>query len=59
LFISLFKKNKKYQKIVELLSNNRNGYTRMEIIDLLGFSDGGELSNIISDLVSCKFFKSL
>ena len=57
LFRSLFNDSINYRKVIELLSKKLEGMTREEILNQSGIS-GGELSRILSNLVSCDFIRS-
>ena len=57
LFRSLFKESSNYRRVIEFLSTKLIGLTREEISDGCNLS-GGELSKILSNLVSCDFIRS-
>lgn len=55
LFESVFVNPTATKAIVKLLSTNRNGFTRSEIVEKLHISDGGRLSRNLNALISCDF----
>lgn len=57
LFRSLFKDSKMYSRIVELLADKACGLTREEIIANLKITDGGKLSEMLKNLISCDFIR--
>lgn len=57
LFRSLFKESSIYRRIVELLAKKSVGMTREEIIASLKLSDGGSLSEVLQNLITCDFIR--
>lgn len=57
LYASLFDKSEQYIKVVTALSKKNKGLTRDEIIKGTGLSDGGALSEILSDLDNCDLIR--
>lgn len=57
LYASLFRDSKDYEKIVEILSRKKSGYTRDEIIATGKFTNGGGVSEKLEDLVQCDFIR--
>lgn len=57
LYASLFERSEQYVKVVSALSKKNKGLTREEIIMETGLSDGGGLSDILSDLDSCDLIR--
>ena len=55
LFSSVFSQPETVKRIVEALSGRRIGYTRSEIVDSTGISDGGTLSQCLLALIACDF----
>lgn len=55
LFDSVFVNPEAVKKIVEFLSSRNAGFTRREIIDKLGMSDGGRLSRNLNALIASDF----
>jgi AAA+ ATPase superfamily predicted ATPase len=53
LYKSLFRHSENHVKIVELLSKKTSGLTRQEIVDVSGFSDGGGLTKVLTELEEC------
>ena len=42
-----------------LLAKKQKGMTRVEIIDELGLSDNGKIGEMLENLVSCDFLRSI
>lgn len=57
LFRSLFNDSGKYKNVVELLAKNGRGMTRKEIQKSLKFPEGGQLTKILDNLISCDFVR--
>lgn len=57
LFNSLFRNAGDYMEVIRLLSGNRDGYTRTEIVDKLKVADNGHLSTILENLEHCDFIR--
>lgn len=57
LYKSLFKKSEEYVKIISALSKRRGGYTRDEIVDVTGLSNGGGLTRRLDELEQCNFIR--
>lgn len=57
LFRSLFKESAIYRRIVELLARKSIGMTRDEIMESLGITYGGKLSEAIKNLIICDFVR--
>lgn len=55
LFRSLFSDSDKYMSIVRLLSENREGYNRQQIMDKLQLTSGGGLTDILRALIASDF----
>ncbi|SDH92132.1 hypothetical protein SAMN05421493_105147 [Pseudobutyrivibrio sp. 49] len=55
LFASTFKNPDKIQKIVEVLSKRSSGFTRNEISEKAGISNGGTLTEMLSALIASDF----
>ena len=53
MFGSLFNDAPVYKRIVELLSQKAKGMTRKEILDLLGLTDNGNLTEMLKNLCNC------
>ena len=56
LFRSLFRESKLYKDVIETLSSRMTGMTQKEIREITGI-DGGVLSVILKNLVSCDFIR--
>ncbi len=56
LYDSLFGKSEQYRAVISLLTKNGKGLTRKEISEQLK-SNGGNLSDILTDLVNCDFIR--
>lgn len=57
LFRSLFKEATIYSRIVELLAAKASGFSREEIISALNISDGGKLTEVVRNLITCDFIR--
>lgn len=57
LYKSLFKKSEDYVKIITALSKRRSGYTRDEIVQATGLSNGGGLTRRLDELEQCNFIR--
>ena len=58
LYASLFNNADDYEKIVEVLSGNRSGLTRKEIIERTGIKSGNRITTILNDLEYTGFIRS-
>ena len=58
LFSSLFDHAENYEKIVEILSSNRNGLTRKEILEKAKMKSGNKITTILNNLEYCGFIRS-
>lgn len=57
LFRSLFKDSSIYRKVVELIASKSMGLTREEIASSLKLSKGGNLTEVLNNLISCDFLR--
>ena len=57
LFRSLFKDSKTYRKVVETLSDKKKGMSRQEILQTLKMQEGGNLTEVLDNLVKCDFLR--
>jgi AAA+ ATPase superfamily predicted ATPase len=57
LYKSLFKKSEDYVKIIAALSKRRSGYTRDEIVEATGLTNGGGLTRKLDELEQCNFIR--
>jgi hypothetical protein len=57
LYDSLFGRSEKYRAVISTLSSCASGLTRKEIADKLQLESGGNLSEILEDLVNCDFIR--
>ena len=57
LFRSLFKDSKMYRNVVLALSTKLKGMTRQELLDVLKISEGGDLTEVLDNLVKCDFIR--
>lgn len=57
LFRSLFKDSKNYRRVVEVLSTKMKGMSRKELIEALKLKGGGQLSEILDNLLKCDFIR--
>lgn len=58
LYPALFDKPENYIKIIQVLAEKRQGFTRKEIIEQSRLPDGGSTSNIIEDLLASGFISA-
>lgn len=58
LFRSLFNDSSLYRQVVELLASKSEGLTRAEIKSMLKQPDGGNLSEVLTNLISCDFIRA-
>ena len=57
LFRSLFKDSTLYRQVVELLAKKAEGMTRSEIMKSLKIPTGGNLTEVLKNLISCDFLR--
>jgi len=57
LFRSLFKDSTIYRRVVELIATKSTGLSREEIADSLNLSKGGNLTEVLDNLISCDFIR--
>lgn len=57
LYKSLFKKSEEYVKIISALAKRRSGYTRDEIVETTGLTNGGGLTRKLDELEQCNFIR--
>lgn len=57
LFRSLFNDSKHYRRVVEILSDKLKGMTRKELMEALKMKGGGQLSEILENLIQCDFVR--
>jgi hypothetical protein len=57
LFRSLFKNSRLYKSVVEVLSSKLKGLTRLELMEAMHLPDGGDLSEVLDNLVKCDFIR--
>lgn len=57
LFRSLFNDASAYRRIVETLAKKAKGMTKREIIEELGITDNGNLTEILDNLCKCDFIR--
>ena len=57
LYKSLFKKSEDYVKIIAALGKRRGGYTRDEIVEATGLTNGGGLTRKLDELEQCNFIR--
>ena len=55
LYHSLFRHADSHIRVVETLAKNGAGFTRQELLKESGVSDGGGLSKVLAELLSCGF----
>jgi hypothetical protein len=58
LFSSLFDHSENYEKLVEVLSTNRNGLTRKEILEKIKLKSGNKITTILNNLEYSGFIRS-
>jgi hypothetical protein len=57
LFVSLFNRPEKHERIVTALGKKRKGLTREEIIAFSGLPNGGNVSTALKELTQCGFVR--
>ena len=57
LFRSLFKDSRIYRNVVEILATKLKGMTRQEILESLRLKEGGDLTEVLDNLVKCDFIR--
>ncbi len=57
LFRSLFNDSKHYRRVVEVLSDKLKGLTRKELVEALKIKGGGQLTEILDNLMKCDFIR--
>ena len=57
LFRSLFNENRLYKNVVLLLASKQKGMSRQEILESLKLQEGGALTDVLDNLVSCDFIR--
>ena len=57
LFRSLFKNSKIYRNVVLTLATKLKGMTRQELQETLKLKEGGDLSDVLDNLVKCDFIR--
>ena len=57
LFRSLFKDSKIYRKTIEVLATKLKGMTRKEILEVMKLKEGGELTEVLGNLIKCDFVR--
>ena len=57
LFRSLFKDSKLYRRVIETLSDKMHGMSRQELLEKLKLKEGGNLTEILDNLVKCDFIR--
>lgn len=57
LFRSLFNDSAIYKEVIELLARKAEGLTREEIMEALDVSEGGRLSEVLENLITCDFIR--
>lgn len=57
LFRSLFKDSKIYRNVVEALSSKMKGLNRKELMDTLKLKSGGQMSEVLDNLLKCDFIR--
>lgn len=57
LFRSLFRESSIYRKVVELLASKSIGLTRDEIMTSLKMPEGGTLTEVLNNLITCDFIR--
>lgn len=58
LYASLFNRPERYVQVISILSRNKSGMTRQEIIDDGNFKNNGDFTDILNDLEWCGFIRS-
>lgn len=57
LFRSLFKDSKIYRNVVLKLATRLKGMTRQELLETLKLKEGGDLTDVLDNLVKCDFIR--
>lgn len=57
LFRSLFKNSKIYKNVVLALATKLKGMTRQELMEVLRLKEGGDLTEVLDNLVKCDFIR--
>ncbi len=57
IFRSLFSNSTHYRRVVEVLSTRLRGMTRKELMEALRLKTGGQLSEILDNLIKCDFIR--
>lgn len=57
LFRSLFKDSKIYRNVVLALATKLKGMTRQELLELLKLKEGGDLTEVLNNLIKCDFIR--
>jgi AAA+ ATPase superfamily predicted ATPase len=57
LFYSVFNNPDKHTRVIEAISGKKKGLTREEILKIVNFADGGNLTRILSELEQSGFIK--
>jgi len=57
LYTSLFSNSENYFKVIEALVNKGIGLSRADIIETTKIADGGSLTKILNDLITCGFIR--
>ena len=58
LYDSLFKKAENHIAVINALSNNRKGMTRLELISKTKLPNNGNLTTLLKELETCEFIRS-
>lgn len=57
LFRSLFKDSKIYRNVVLTLATRLKGMTRQELLETLKLKEGGDLTDVLDNLIKCDFIR--
>ena len=57
LFRSLFRETKIYKSVVSTLASKQKGMTRQELLEMLKLQEGGNLTEILDNLIKCDFIR--
>lgn len=57
LFRSLFKDSNIYRNVIEVLSSKMKGMNRKELMDSLKLKSGGQLTEVLDNLLKCDFIR--
>lgn len=57
LFRSLFKNSNIYRRVVETLATKMKGMSRQELLDTLKLGEGGNMTEVLDNLVKCDFIR--